>query len=198
MTWLGDKSRRLTMENLQQVLKKTYDLVKFTNYRNFTVEGVLQEPIKSLSVIDRRNGQLIQHPDKTEIENRGSCYDQSFLVKKWMDGIGIENKVFHSVTNNLPIRNGVFHYSGVVTSHTFILCRIDGTWKWVEWSWYANIKNNFEGNDIETVLNLYTEMAEKSWHFPIHLCEVTSIELPMPRLYFLNHCMSLPNIAKKP
>lgn len=182
------------MDTLEQVLKRTYDLVRFTNHRNFIMEDWSMEPFISLSKVDRRNIELIQSPDVTGAQNHGSCYDQTFLVKKWMDGIGIENRTFHSITSNVPKENGRWFYRAGVTSHVFILCFIDQKWKWIEWSWYANIKNRFESPDIMEVLKMYRSMAENSWHHPIHLCEVKDVSLPVPRLTFMNDCMKLDDI----
>lgn len=74
----------------------------------------------------------------------------------------------------------------------FILCFLDDRWKWIEWSWNVNIHNSFDNEDINEVLKRYREMAEKSWHKPIRLIEVTNVrfELPMARLLFMNKCLA--------
>ena len=60
-------------------------------------------------------------------------------------------------------------------------------------SWFANIHNKFEDIDIDKVLEQYRQMAENSWHNKIKLIDISDIEfdLPMPRLDYLNKCLSL-------
>ena len=175
-----------------EILNKIYCLLRYTNVHNFIMQNCEVEPYAHLGKIDRRNIELIENPETVEKEKCGSCYDQTFLVKKWMNDENIKTRTFYSVTNNLNSENCLYYYTSSVVSHTFILCFIDDRWKWIEWSWSANIHNNFENEDINEVLKLYCQMAEKSWHVPIKLMEITDINfnLPMPRLDYLNKCLN--------
>ena len=185
-----------TPPNILQIIKPVYELLSYTNLNNFRMEEPLAEPYLSLSRIDGRNRELIQSPENTERLHRGSCYDQSFLVKRWMESIGVPTRHFHSVTMNLPRTNGVWHYAGGVVSHAFVLCLVNGVWKWIEWSWCANIRNDIREGDIAAALQKYKSTAESSWHHPVRLVEIKDHpSLPVPRLDFLNWCMAQDEIA---
>lgn len=185
------------METLNSISSKIYLLVDYTNKNNFLMKDFSMEPYNSLLPFERKNIELIQSPDITEYEHRGSCYDQTFLVKKWLDELNIENRCFYSITRNVPRNeNGIYFYNSSVISHTFILCKDEDVWKWPEWSWFGNIHNNFQDKDVNVVLKRYKNMAENHWHHPIYLREVPldKIQLPMPRLKFMNICLSAPEL----
>lgn len=185
------------MSNLEELLKKTYNLVNFTNRNNFIMEDWSMEPFKSLSSTDRRNIEIIQTPEIVEKENRGSCYDQTFLVKNWLNEIGMESRMFYSITDNVQQKDGIKFYSPSVTSHVFIILNDKHKWKWIEWSWYANIRNSFDNENIMEVLKQYQMMAERSWHHQVSIYEIKEMQLPITRLEFLNKCLSFERLSVK-
>lgn len=174
-----------------QLSSKIYDLLNYAGKNNFMINDLNKEPYAHLGKIDKRNIELIATPEIVEREKRGLCYDQTFLVKKWMDEVGIQNKIFYSVTDNLKSENDLYYYSPGIISHAFILCLINEKWKWIEWSWSANIHNRLENTNIDKVLEQYIQMAERSWHKHIKLIDISNIEfnLPMSRLDYLNKCL---------
>ena len=179
------------MEIDSQLSSKIYNLLNYAGKNNFKIDDLNKEPYAHLGKIDKRNIELIATPEMVEKENRRLCYDQTFLVKKWIDEAKIQNKIFYSVTNNLKSENDLYYYSQGVISHTFILCLINEKWKWIEWSWTANIHNKLEDENIDKVLEQYKQMAERSWHKQIKLIEISNIkfDLPIPRLDYLNKCL---------
>ena len=111
-----------------------------------------------------------------------------------MDALGVESKVYHSITANVKCEDGIYCYSSGVTSHVFILCLLDGLWKWIEWSWYARINNDIADADLGVVLKRYDQIASGTWHHPVRIVEVGDVVLPMARIRFLNQCMNSPAV----
>ena len=153
---------------------------------NFIMADYSMEPYRHLSKIDIRNIEVIYDPDTVLKNKRGSCYDQSFLVRNKMLELGVETKVFYSFTLNLKKENNIcFFYPGFI-SHMFVVCKFKNKWKWVEWSWDANIKNSFDNENIIEVLKNYQNVATKSWHYPMKIFEIKDIKFPCLRLDILN------------
>ena len=170
------------------------------------MDNYSQEPYNHLSKIDKRNIEIIKDPEIVQKENKGSCYDQSFLVQRKMNEIGIETKVFYSFTNNLKTytwnENGIeynsyYFYPGFI-SHMFILSKINEKWKWIEWSWLANKNNIFDNENIIEVLKNYQNIATKSWHYPMKIFEIKDIKFPCLRLDILNRYANEQEIILNP
>lgn len=158
------------------------------------MDDCFSEPYNHLSKIDKRNIEIIKDPETTQKENKGSCYDQSFLVQKLLNELGFETKVFYSFTDNLKtytwkeneIEHNLYYFHPGFISHMFVLSKINEKWKWIEWSWLANKDNTFDNENITEVLKNYQNTASKSWHHPMKIFEITDIKFPVLRLDILN------------
>lgn len=123
----------------QQILDKIYALGRHTGSDNFKMKDVSKEPYCSLMKIDSRNRELVECPETVERERRGFCYDQTFLVRKWLDEIGIKSRMFYSVSKTIKrTDNGIYYYDSPIKSHMFIIVCINGEYDWIEFSWYNN------------------------------------------------------------
>ena len=60
------------METLNSISSKIYLLVDYTNKNNFLMKDFSMEPYNSLLPFERKNIEIIQSPDITEYEHRGS------------------------------------------------------------------------------------------------------------------------------
>lgn len=177
------------LKSVQEIILKMRSLERYTNRNNFKIIQPNQY-YKNLSKIDKRNIQFVESPDIVLKENRGFCYDQTFVAKAYLDYLNIENYVFYSCTNNIQKYNNVYVYTPQVISHVFIIYKDGDSFKWLQWSWSANINNNLSGNNISQILKQYRYIAEKSWHMPIILTNINDVKLKIPRIEFLNFCLS--------
>lgn len=167
---------------------------KFTNRNNFKISDLTDE-LKELQKIDKRNIEYIEDPETVLSQNRGFCYDQTFLARQYLNHLNIKNDIFYSCTNNIQKLNGQYIYNNnKVISHVFIIYQLDNKFKWLQWSWFAQIRNTWAFDTLDDILKAYKEMAEKSWHNKIILTNINDLTPKRSRLEFLNLSLNKPFI----
>lgn len=89
-----------------------YSLYRYTNRNNFIIEDNSKEPFHHLQSYSHKNIELVQLPEIVEKEKRGSCYDQTFLVKRILDEERIKSRLFYSIVDDIPFdeESGLFYY----------------------------------------------------------------------------------------
>lgn len=176
------------IKNIQNIIAKMRTIGRYTNRNNFKLSNLTPE-LTQLKQIDIRNIEFVESLQIVLSQNRGFCYDQTFLAKKYFDFLNIENHIFYSCTNNIQKLNNQYVYKKNVISHVFIIYK-QTKYKWLQWSWFANINNKWQYDTLDEILNAYKLMAQKSWHMPIILTNIDNMTPKKSRLQFLNAALN--------
>ena len=147
---------------------------------------------QKLGKIDIRNKHWLKSIDDFNNDKRCCCYDSCFLLRKMLNDIGVENRIFYSCTRDVQkYQDGEYYYTldKLRPTHAMIIYKEDNFWKWMQYSWYANMRNDWKAETIEQLLQKYIHMAQNSWHKPIYITEVTNFDVVGPRLDFFRRVM---------
>ena len=145
-----------------------------------------------LGQTDLRNKQWLKPPKEFAISRDCICYDSCFLLKELLNNIGVENKIYYSCTQDVEkYQDGQYYYTTDAKrpTHAMIIYKEDGLWKWMQYSWKANIRNNWQTETIEELMQKYKTMAEISWHKPIYFTDITDFQVDCPRLDFFRKAL---------